>query len=90
MSPGCAANPALVWAIEKAIPAGHGRGRSGGSAARETRAYFERLVAAGGGSSAVVPFDNDAKIRYDDERSAGELGVISFRCARKEVIAPCC
>jgi hypothetical protein len=55
----------MVWAIEKAIPAGDGRGRSGGSAARETRAYFERLVAGGGGSSAVVAFDNDAKIRYD-------------------------
>ncbi len=55
----------MVWAIEKAITAPDGRGRSGGTAARETRAFFERLVAAGGGASSAILLKNDAKIRYD-------------------------
>lgn len=55
----------MVWAIEKTITAPDGRGRSGVSAARETRAFFERLVAAGGSASSAVLLENDAKIRYD-------------------------
>ncbi len=55
----------MVWAIEKTIPAPDGQGRSGGAAARETRAFFEHLVAAGPGASNALPLENDAKIRYD-------------------------
>ena len=55
----------MVWAIEKTISAPDGRGRSGAAAARETRAYFERLVAAGLGAPTAAPLENDAKIRYD-------------------------
>lgn len=55
----------MVWAIEKTIPAPDGRGRSGGTAARETRAYFERQIAVAGGSAVTPPLENDAKIRYD-------------------------
>jgi hypothetical protein len=56
----------MVWAIEKVIPAPDGRGRSGDVAARDTRAYHERLVAAQ--SSTTPPallVDNDARVRYD-------------------------
>lgn len=55
----------MVWAIEKTIPAPDGRGRSGAVAARETRAYHERLVAAGSTASLPAMLANDAKIRYD-------------------------
>jgi hypothetical protein len=55
----------MVWAIEKTIPAPDGPGRSGDTAARETRAYHERLIAAAGTTTQPVPFENDAKIRYD-------------------------
>jgi hypothetical protein len=56
----------MVWAVERTIPAPDGIGRSGASAGRETRAYFERLVAdAGTGVSAGPLHENDARIRYD-------------------------
>jgi len=55
----------MVWAIEKTIAGLDGKGRSGDTSARETRAFFERLVAAAGGSIAPPAFENDAKIRYD-------------------------
>jgi hypothetical protein len=57
----------MVWAIEKTIPAPDGRGKSGATAALETRNYHERLVAAAQSgapnSSTLIP--NEAKIRYD-------------------------
>jgi len=55
----------MVWGVEKTIPAPDGPGRSGDTAARETRAYHERLVAAAGTAVSPVLLENDAKIRYD-------------------------
>ncbi len=55
----------MVWAIEKTIPAPDGRGRSGATGARETRAYHERLIAAGNTGPLQSLLANDAKIRYD-------------------------
>lgn len=56
----------MVWAIEKVIPGPDGRGRSGDNAARDTRLYHERLIAAQGGGTASPPLlENDAKVRYD-------------------------
>jgi hypothetical protein len=56
----------MVWAIEKAIPAPDGRGRSGDVSARDTRAYHERLVAQlGAGTPAAPLLANTAKVRYD-------------------------
>jgi hypothetical protein len=55
----------MVWGIEKTIPAPDGTGRSGDTAARETRAYHERLIAAAGTASVPVQLENDAQIRYD-------------------------
>ena len=62
----------MVWAIEKTIPAADGVGRSGAANGRETRAYFERLAAAAGGSAATPLYENDAKIRYDVMSSVPE------------------
>ena len=55
----------MVWAIERTIPAPDGTGREGASSGRETRAYFERLVAAAGGAGTAPLYENDAKVRYD-------------------------
>ncbi len=55
----------MVWGVEKTIPAPDGRGRSGITAGRETRAYHERLVASGGQAALPPALPNDAKIRYD-------------------------
>jgi hypothetical protein len=55
----------MVWAIEKTIPAPDGTGRSGASSGRETRAFFERLVAAAGVAGTTPLYDNDAMVRYD-------------------------
>jgi hypothetical protein len=62
----------MVWGIEKTIPAPDGRGRSGGTSGRETRAYFERLVAAAGSMATATLLENDAKIRYDVMSSVPE------------------
>lgn len=62
----------MVWAIEKVIPGADGRGRSGASAARETRAYFERLVAAAGSAPPLPLIENAATIRYDVMSSVPE------------------
>ncbi|HEY1431530.1 MAG TPA: hypothetical protein VGF39_07885 [Stellaceae bacterium] len=62
----------MVWAIEKTIPGGDGRGRAGAAAGRETRAYFERLVAAAGGAAPPALLDNDAAIRYNVMTSVPE------------------
>ena len=56
----------MVWAIEKVIPAPDGRGRSGDIAARDTRAYHERLVQTQSSTPSQAPLlENDAKVRYD-------------------------
>ena len=55
----------MVWGVEKTIPAPDGRGRSGITAGRETRAYHERLVASGSQAPLPALLANDAKIRYD-------------------------
>jgi len=56
----------MVWAIEKVIPGPDGRGRSGDVAARDTRAYHERLVQAQSSATPPPPLlENDAKVRYD-------------------------
>ena len=57
----------MVWAIEKTIPAPDGRGKSGATAALETRNYHERLVAAAqsGAPQPSTLIANDAKVRYD-------------------------
>jgi hypothetical protein len=62
----------MVWAIEKTIPAPDGTGRSGAASGRETRAYFERLAAAAGGSAPPPLYENDARIRYDVMSSVPE------------------
>jgi hypothetical protein len=63
----------MVWAIERTIPAPDGSGRSGASAGRETRAYFERLVEQAGGGSGTGPLhENDARVRYDVMSSVPE------------------
>lgn len=62
----------MVWAIERTIPAPDGVGRSGASCGRETRAYFERLVAASGGTVSVPLYDNPAKVQYDVMNSVPE------------------
>lgn len=63
----------MVWAIERTIPAPDGIGRSGASAGRETRAYFERLVDEAGGGRATGPLhENDARVRYDVMSSVPE------------------
>jgi hypothetical protein len=49
----------MVWAIERTVPSATGRGRPGKDEARETRAYHERLVAAG-----AVPPASRADIAY--------------------------
>jgi hypothetical protein len=52
----------MVWAVERMIPAADGHGKRGAEAARETRAYFERLLASG----AVLPAPPAAApIRYE-------------------------
>jgi hypothetical protein len=54
----------MVWAIEKMIPGGDGTGRSGITAARETRSYFENQVAAGAGGASSAALANQARLRY--------------------------
>jgi len=61
----------MVWAIEKTIPAADGRGKPGSEAARETRAYFERLLASSGVSSPPT-VEPRAKIRYEVMNSVPE------------------
>jgi hypothetical protein len=52
----------MVWGIELTVPMPHGEGRSGGSAAAETTAFFARLFGAGPGEP---PLENEAKARYE-------------------------
>jgi hypothetical protein len=53
----------MVWAVEKVVPLPDGSTRAGLEAGRETRAYFERLLAAAGLAVATEP-DSVADIRY--------------------------
>lgn len=53
----------LVWAVEKRVPLPDGSTVAGSEAAGETRAYFERLLAAAGGGAGTGP-DSVADIRY--------------------------
>lgn len=62
----------MVWGIEKTIQAPDGRGKSGGNAGRETRAYFERLLRAAGVASNPPALENDASIRYQAMTSVPE------------------
>ncbi len=55
----------MVWGIEKTIPAPDGRPRAGSTAARETRAYHQRLVDAAGNPPSTPPLENAATVRYD-------------------------
>ncbi|MFN8059517.1 MAG: hypothetical protein U0Q12_10145 [Vicinamibacterales bacterium] len=55
----------LVWGVERTIPAPDGRGRSGITAGRQTRAYHERLVASGSPAPLPMLIANEAAIRYD-------------------------
>ena len=50
----------MVWAVERTVPSLTGRGRSGKDEARETRAYHERLLAAG----SPIPPAYQAAIAY--------------------------
>jgi hypothetical protein len=54
----------MVWGIERVIPAADGRGRSGGVAAHETRAFLQRLLASGGTAPPLPLLENAAAIRY--------------------------
>lgn len=55
----------MVWGIETRVPLPHGAAQSGRSAARETLAYFTRLVAeAGPAAEPADPLENDAAWRY--------------------------
>jgi hypothetical protein len=52
----------MVWGVEKTVPLATGQGKPGAEAARETRAYFERLLSTG--APMVVPGAPGAQVRY--------------------------
>jgi hypothetical protein len=53
----------MVWAVERAVPLPDGSVRPGAEAARETRTYFERLLADAGPVGGTEP-ESVADIRY--------------------------
>ncbi len=70
----------MVWAIEKTVPLAHGRPRPGREAARQVRAFHERIV----GEAGQVPPASDpvAPLRYE-VMSTVEEHWIPFVAARR-------
>jgi hypothetical protein len=74
----------MVWGVEKIVPLPDGSAKPGLEAARETRAYFERLVAeAPGGGPANPELPPAADIRYRVMNSVPE-NWIPFIPAREQ------
>ena len=69
----------MVWGVEKTVPLPDGSTKPGAEAGRETRAYFERLLAEGGPAAIADP-PSVADIRYRVMNTCPRTG---FRSSRR-------